>query len=526
MPASISLLPPELLSLIFEVGVWSDPFPDRFAAWHRVTDGSDPSFDRRTPLLHHYDPEFRMTVGQVSKTWKSVRDATPRLWTRIEVVYDTVGKAPPQTLMWLLKRSGALPLDIRLACASSERSSETTFDSLSRSWIILTQALTQVLGILQHSIPRWRSFHLTARTRSEAYSTLVQFRQPALQLEELRITAQDMGATVQALTSRAHFPPLPPLFGSRTPKLRSVVLEPFAVNIDIQMMTNLRSIRLDGGWVTQSQLLRALGANRGLEELSLVTVDFQDALWSAYQEVGPDINIVLPCLHTLKLEAPRSSMVSLLSRLTVPSLTSLALCRTEEFDEDVDEEEAVAPSTAAVLRILANARRAGHLPLRFFSLTYGSVWEANAEQGEEGTNDALTAFLGLVDSLETLKVHNYSHHPSTLLQVGSEPLRPDENDIPVCPALRHLHISQCEGTQRGAVRRFVESRLHGLGDDQAISSPCRFAELDSLVIEAESGKVVCGLDDIRWIKARVPHFRVDQSSAMVHSRWIDYDDED
>jgi hypothetical protein len=76
------------------------------------------------------------------------------------------------------------------------------------------------------------------------------------------------------------------------------------------------------------------------------------------------------------------------------------------------------------------------------------------------------------------------------------------------------------------VRRFVESRLHGLGDDQAISSSHRFAELDSLVIEAESGKVVCGLDDVRWIKARVPYFRVEQSSAMVQYRWIDYDDED
>ena len=424
MPASISLLPSELLSLIFEAGVWSDPFPDRFAAWHRASDSSDTYFDQYTLQVHHYDPEFRMIIGQVSKTWKTVRDATPRLWTRIEVVYDAVGKAPPQTLMWLLKRSGALPLDIRLSCASSERSSDSTFESSIRSFVIVTQALTQVLGILQHSIPRWRSFHLIARTRSEAYSTLVQFRQPALQLEDMSITAQDIGATVQALTSRSHFTPLPPLFGGRTPKLRSVVLEPFAVNIDIQMMNNLKSIRLDGGWVTQTQLLDVLEANRGLEELSLVMVDFQDVSWPILDRKDDrDSNVILPCLHTLRLDVPRSAMASLLSHLTVPSLTSLALCRTEELDEAVDtpvgEGEAARPSTAAVLRILANERRAGRLPLRSFSLTYGSVWETNAGQGEEGTNASLIAFLGLLDSLETLEVHNYSHQPSTLLQVCS-----------------------------------------------------------------------------------------------------------
>lgn len=57
-----------------------------------------------------------------------------------------------------------------------------------------------------------------------------------------------------------------------------------------------------------------------------------------------------------------------------------------------------------------------------FSLAYGSVWELNAGYREESTDRALVTFLETVGrEIQSLEVHNYSHCPSTILDVSTRP---------------------------------------------------------------------------------------------------------
>lgn len=79
----------------------------------------------------------------------------------------------------------------------------------------------------------------------------------------------------------------------------------------------------------------------------------------------------------------------------------------------------VTPSTSDILNLLVQMHDDGLLPpLKSFSLTYGSLWEANATFKEEDTFVGLVKFLDKLGvKMEYLKVQNYSHQSCTLLQV-------------------------------------------------------------------------------------------------------------
>src|SRR5258708_2528257 len=390
-------VPSEILSLIFEFAGVSDPFPP-FPSSLKQSAGVKRR-SRSDPFIDQYDPELRISIGLVCRRWKNVRDASPRLWTRVDVVYDGIGKASTQTLRWLLARSGALPLDIRLSCASSERSLDISAHSSSRSFVILSHALTQVIGVLQHSIPRWRALHLSPRSRSEAYVAFVQFMQPALRLKDLTMTAQDTGGTVRSLTiihGDGTFP-VPPLFNHQTPELRSITVEPLSFSIDSQFMTNLRDIRLSRGSTTLRRLLEVFRSNPSLETLVIMMVEFTDVLANPdsvlAEDTEPGEELTLPVLHTMRLDLTRKEMTRLIESLVLPSLTTLSLCRSEDHVSVIPSANDAISTTSALLRAVNDERRKGRIPLTSFSLTYGSVWETNATQGEEGTDTALIDLL-------------------------------------------------------------------------------------------------------------------------------------
>jgi len=208
----------------------------------------------------------------------------------------------------------------------------------------------------------------------------------------------------------------------------------------------------------------------------------------------------------------------LVESLILPSLTTLSLCRSEDRVPNIPS------ATSALLSAVNDERRKGRMPLTSFSLTYGSVWEMNATQGEEDTNSALIDLLSACQSLESLEVHNYSHYHSTLL----EELTRKDGDLPLtCPYLSTLHISRCEGSKRGAVRRFVESRVINfdtMPGDATLRPAASACTLKSLIVEGDHDKVVCGSEDIRWIQQHVPHFHIDQYGMLVHRRIILDDD--
>lgn len=326
------------------------------------------------------------------------------------------------------------------------RGSAYTMDSLNR-----------VLTALQHHIPRWRSLKIGARTRAEAYSALLQFRQPASQLVDLRISAPELGHTIKSLgpplrarfdvvRNASHTPSnllaatpskMPPLFNGKTPRLQHVSLRVFAEPIDVPFMHNLKSIHLSDGWATILSFILLLRQNcTTLEELTITTVDFRHKLVhvpsspprspSAVEDNALD-RVCLPALRVLRLEVPRSTMSCILRSITTPSLTHIDLRRTEEAYEHwaSDEPDIVTssdtPTTEDILRLLSNMREKKLLPpLQSFSLLYGSVWESSPQFKEENTDQALIRFLrDDGSSLDTLKIQNYSRYPSTLLDVSA-----------------------------------------------------------------------------------------------------------
>lgn len=467
-------LPLELVASVFEFAINSKLiYPTLSHRTHTPIQLRDD--DLSASPLEEYDADLRITIGLVCKTWKRIRDNTPRLWTRLDIVYCSRPLQSVQRLRWLLERSGALPLDIRLSCSSSEED-YSIYDQLhyrqqpraleERARIM--SSLANILATLRHSIPRWKRFTFRPRTRAEAYSAILPFSQPALKLEYLEIASDYIGDTVQALVppplGTTPTPParstkglqeylspltlggLPPVFGGRTPQLQTLTLGQFAFPIDAPFFNSnhpLRKLTLNGGWTMATPFLTAISqVSSTLEELTIHAVEFRDAAWPVPavlvfnddQTTDPDhsIDVVLGSLKKLVLELPRTSLACILPRLKLPVLSSLTLRRSEEtFEEwplmdDFNQGERECPSTSHILNIVLNCMRGRKgsqtltSQLASFSLTYGSVWEVNPRLGEEETDDTLREFLGLAGGLlEKLEVLNYSHLPSNLLQVSS-----------------------------------------------------------------------------------------------------------
>lgn len=417
------------------------------------------------------DQHLSQNVNGVTQDWKRIRDMSPRLWTRLDIIYSSSPGRSLGSLKWLLGRSGSLPLDIRLSCSASDRyAAEELFERGNDPRAIILHihqvplpaipSLTRVLGVLQHSIPRWRSLTFGARTRAEAYAALLQFRQPATLLEQLDVAAPHVGDTISGLVPprRRHqpnpdsiFPPIveiissvepspimPALFGGKTPSLNDVSLYTFAQSIDAPVMRNLKSIRIMNGWATVDTFIDVLRENTvTLEELRMATVDFRDAFLSlrSNQPASGDQEatsprsdrMVLPSLVTLHLDLPRSAMSCLLSRLSLPSLTSLRLRRTEEpYEEEhfffpdptIIPDSSITPRTEDILALLGRMYKDTLPPLQDFVFSYGSVLESNAGFRERGTDAALINVLRLIGgSLTTLDVRNYSHCESSILAV-------------------------------------------------------------------------------------------------------------
>ncbi|KAF8314033.1 hypothetical protein DL93DRAFT_1110489 [Clavulina sp. PMI_390] len=291
------------------------------------------------------------------------------------------------------------------------------------------QTLTRVLTVLQHSIPRWRTLAFGARTRAEVYAALLQFRQPAERLQSLSISASALGETVSAVnppprrvrssgasTPQSTTPTLlrqerarmPPLFNGKTPFLQRLSLRTFAESIDHAFLKSLTAIHLVNGWATLSNFINALqDCSSTLEELSLITVDFMDTLWTppprdddtiapllsttlAPPQPKPPVpvSIKIPLLKRIRFDLPRSTIACLLSQVALPNLIAMHIMRTEESYEewigflDVEEipEAAYTPSTEDLLLIMSKMYREGNFGpgLDSFSLSYGSVLEVNA----------------------------------------------------------------------------------------------------------------------------------------------------
>ena len=83
----------------------------------------------------------------------------------------------------------------------------------------------------------------------------------------------------------------------------------------------------------------------------------------------------------------------------------------------------------------------------------------------------------------------------------------------LCPSLRTLTLTQCDGDDRHPIRRLVEARTSPLSASSSTegASSVTSCSIDTLSVEARCGHIVCSADDIRWIQERVRCFSLEQT---------------
>jgi len=128
----INDIPPEVLSLIFEIGARSfededsDEEDEAMATFWNLEEGVDDGVDDGQDDNRSCDsesssdstfenvPPFELLVSQVCQHWRTVALNTPSLWTKIAV--PPFESAPFERVKVLLERSKGLPIDIHIDC--------------------------------------------------------------------------------------------------------------------------------------------------------------------------------------------------------------------------------------------------------------------------------------------------------------------------------------------------------------------------------------------------------------------------
>ena len=214
----------------------------------------------------------------VCRYWKDVAINTPVLWSRIAAgTRHSLGKAKRK-----LERSKSVPLHI---CVD--------FSPRVHNGNVPTECIILAMDLLQTSIWRWKSFHLTIPNRSQAQFALARCSEEAPLLEVLSIR-------ILHSMQEDHYPQRvsPLLFEGRTPSLRSCSFTSFNFNWDMKLLSRLRVLKLGGYWngfsPSVDTILGILKACPSLEEFSLRNMS----------DVDPDSK---PSAGLLEYHPPRQS---------------------------------------------------------------------------------------------------------------------------------------------------------------------------------------------------------------------------
>lgn len=274
---SIHRLPPEVLSLIFQLALPEDEY-------------IRPS-TRKAPLL----------LCQVSCLWRDMATSTPQLWNSISLGRVHRGGAAP----WL-SRSGQLPLSIELTMSLSAHED-----------VCSSHRHRQTLALLLPCADRWSRLRLNVPGRLIPHL----LRRPMPSLSVLELGSNHAMADV-------HLP------STLAPMLRHVTL--LTTSLDPTPLLHLPWSQLthfsSRHWADVHGHLAILQRCAG----SLVHCQLHalHSGWCHGQSLvasGPDVPLLLPRLRSLEIVACTSTaMVSVLDRLTLPALEELALVVPEE----------------------------------------------------------------------------------------------------------------------------------------------------------------------------------------------------
>ncbi|KAG1776192.1 hypothetical protein EV702DRAFT_355293 [Suillus placidus] len=265
-------IPPELLSLIFEVGARSiedgedeDEEDEAMAVYWNLEAGAkdgvdedsettnlkrsrvtgndgvdeDGSSESSTDSDETFEPvpSFQVLISHVCHHWRVVALNTPSLWTEIDV--SPLDSPPFERVQILLGRSKSLPIDIRIDCEppdddeeeDSSGSEDSELGQYPRSMTF--SDLDNLMSLLVPHISRWGSIEVAVACYKHMFVFLSAVSDPSIagapQLEALQLYHHEDAESLTAFAQPdlvQHFK----LFGGVAPRLKSVAL--WGVHVD------------------------------------------------------------------------------------------------------------------------------------------------------------------------------------------------------------------------------------------------------------------------------------------------------
>ncbi|KAG2060616.1 hypothetical protein BDR06DRAFT_473600 [Suillus hirtellus] len=266
-------IPPELLSLIFEVGAQSikdgededeeDEEDEAMAVYWNLESGAKDGVDedgettKRSRVTRNDGvdedglsessmdsdatfepmPSFEVLISHVCHHWRVVALNTPSLWTEIDV--SPLDSPPFERVQTFLERSKSLPIDIRIDCEppdddEEEDSSGSEDSELGQSPHSMTFSdLDNLMSLLVPHISRWGSVEVAVACYKHMFIFLSAVSDPSIagapQLEALQLYHHEDAESLTAFAQPdlvQHFK----LFGGVAPRLKSVAL--WGVHVD------------------------------------------------------------------------------------------------------------------------------------------------------------------------------------------------------------------------------------------------------------------------------------------------------
>jgi hypothetical protein len=268
----VNNIPPEVLSLIFEIGARSfedgedsDEEDEAMATFWNLEEGAEDDIDGGVPVDGSQDgdenqggdksqdgdavsdldsdstieasPPFEVLISHVCQHWRTVALNTPSLWTKISVSH--LDSAPFERVKVLLERGKSLPIDIHIDCEPDDDEEgscdsgfeDSEFDQSPRSMSF--SDLDALMSLLVPHVSRWGSIEVAVSCYKHMFVFLSAVSDPSIagapNLEALQLYHHE---DAESLTAFAH-PDLVQhfkLFGGVAPRLKSVAL--WGVHVD------------------------------------------------------------------------------------------------------------------------------------------------------------------------------------------------------------------------------------------------------------------------------------------------------
>ncbi|PFH54103.1 hypothetical protein AMATHDRAFT_45116 [Amanita thiersii Skay4041] len=354
------------------------------------------------------------TLMLVCHHWAEIALSTPLLWAKITISqHHSLERAKLR-----LERSKSFPLDV-------------VIDFRLDYTIGITEQVIHAMDLLRPAIWRIKSLRICVPNRQQAHAVLLRCQEDAPLLESLTISIQH-SIQDERTASLLH------LFKGQTPRLQSCSFMSFHFGWDINLLSRLHILRLDGYFnnfaPSPSTLVSILSQCPELEELSLRNISYADAVQCPV--LTDDAGMFLTphkSIHLLRLVKASFSYADIslirhvMSQIAFPNLESLELC--------------YLGNVTPLLNFVYN-QALTRLPLRHLRIESCLFSEL-----------MFLKVLPRVPSLSTLELVDAEDVSSNVIRALSSP------QPWICPRLVSLTLDGCTSFDWESLRTVIESRL-------------------------------------------------------------------